>query len=344
VFSGVGKTTAEIDAALAAQIRALHVESPGEVEQILARARAADTVAAVAIRVNPDIAAQTHPYLATGLREAKFGVPFEDVLALARTIARHPNGRLVGLASHIGSQLRDPTPYVDSLKRLVELAGALASEDIHVEYLDLGGGLGVAYGPDDVDLDVIAWGSAIVNAARGVAVPLLFEPGRFLVANAGLLLTRVIGRKQKDGRRFVIVDAGMNDLIRPALYGAYHAIVPIEWPQAGTTTEQVDIVGPVCESGDFLARSRLFPTVQPGDLLAVLSAGAYGMTMASTYNSRPLPAEVLVDGDRSAVVRRRSSVQELMANESPPPWFRDDRSPASTQQPVNPDESTEREK
>ena len=321
VFSGVGKTDAEIDAAIAADIRSINVESAGELERVGRRAHSLGKTARVCLRVNPDVDPETHPYLATGLRESKFGIAMGDALALA--VAAHGNEslELVGLACHIGSQIAEATPYLDSIARVRTIVDALRERGIRLRQLDLGGGIGIPYGRDDASIDVSAWGRAVTQAVRDLELELVLEPGRWLVGNAGVLLTRVIGVKHGEDRSFVIVDAAMNDLLRPALYGSYHAIVPVVLPSPEAPVRSVDVVGPVCECGDFLAQDRPLSAVEPGDLLAVLSAGAYGMTMASTYNTRPLPAEVLVKGAAFALTRRRKSVAELLAEEQIPDWM-----------------------
>ena len=329
VFSGVGKQDPEIDAAISAGVRAINVESAEELERVAARARALGTVAAVALRVNPDIDPDTHPYLATGLRESKFGVAMSEAEALAIHATQLPSLRLIGMACHIGSQIADAVPFMAAFERLRGLVLRLRERGVQLRQLDLGGGLGIAYTRDDPTLDVTAFGAAVTAAARDLGLELVLEPGRFLVGNAGVLLTRVIGRKlgeshhssHHSSRNFAIVDAAMNDLIRPALYGAYHPIVPVDVAAAGRAALRCDVVGPVCESGDFLGVDRLLPWPEPGELLAVLGAGAYGMTMASTYNTRALPAEVLVRGDQFAVTRPRRSIEALIAEERTPDWL-----------------------
>lgn len=321
VFSGVGKTDVEIDAAIEAGVGSINLESAEELEQVAARARAQGRVAAVALRVNPDIDPKTHPYLATGLRESKFGISMADALPVARRAHANPSLRLVGLGCHIGSQITEVEPFVDSVARVRRLVDTLASEGIELHHLDLGGGLGIGYRPDDPALDVEAWGRAVQEATAGLSLELVFEPGRWLVANAGVLLTRVLGRKQGATKGFVVVDAAMNDLLRPSLYQAYHVVVPTRWPRDGDPTELVDVVGPVCESGDFLALGRTLPVSRPGEVLAVLSAGAYGMTMASTYNTRPLPAEAMIWGDEIHVIRPRQTIEQLLAAERVPAWL-----------------------
>lgn len=325
VFSGVGKRSDEIDAAIAAGLRSINLESVEELDQVAARARALGRTASVSLRVNPDIDPRTHPYLATGLQKAKFGIAMADALAVARRAHEEPALRLRGLGCHIGSQITEVEPFADSVVRVRSLIEALAAEGIHVTQLDLGGGQGIAYRPEDPRLDVAAWGRAVMEAMAGLEVDLVLEPGRFIVANAGVLLTRVLVRKQGERKRFVIVDAAMNDLIRPALYQAYHVITPVRLPahRRDAPTETVDVVGPVCESGDFLALDRALPVAETGDVLAILSAGAYGMVMASNYNTRPLPAEVLVHGERFDVIRPRQTVEELLAAERVPDWLAD---------------------
>ncbi len=321
VFSGVGKNAAELDAAIAAGVRSINLESSEERVQVSARAEAQGRVASVSLRVNPDIDPRTHPYLATGLQEAKFGIAMESALGVARQVDADPWLHLVGVGCHIGSQITEAQPFIDSIARVRGLVEALAAEGITLSQLDLGGGLGIPYGPEDPVLDVPAWGRAVREATAGLGLPLVFEPGRYIVGNAGVLLTRVLLGKQGQGKSFVIVDAAMNDLLRPALYHARHVITPVQVPQAGHEVRTVDVVGPVCESGDFFAQDRLMPTTRDGDVLAVLSAGAYGMTMASTYNTRPLPAEVLVRGEAFDVIRPRQTLDELLASERMPAWL-----------------------
>lgn len=320
VFSGVGKRDEEIDAAIDADIRAIHAESIEELERIAARARARGTVARVALRVNPDIDPDTHPYLATGLRETKFGIAMRDALAVAERVIAEPALRLVGLACHIGSQIMDAAPFLAALGRVRELIAAL-QERTKLEYIDLGGGLGIPYGVDEPRVDVKTFGAELVRALADLDLELVLEPGRYLVGNGGVLLTRVVNGKESGGKSFVIVDAAMNDLIRPALYEAYHAIVPATLPSAETPRIRADVVGPVCECGDFFARDREMARPASGELLVILSAGAYGMTMASNYNSRPLAPEVLVGGGSFAVTRPRRSVAELIAEEELPAWL-----------------------
>lgn len=321
VFSGVGKRSDELDAAIAAQVRSINLESAEELDQVAARARALGRTVNVSLRVNPDIDPKTHPYLATGLQEAKFGISMADALVVARRAHEEPSVHLRGLGCHIGSQITDVEPFADSVARVRSLVETLATEGIAITQLDLGGGQGIAYRPGDPALNLASWGRAVMDAMAGLDLELVLEPGRLLVGNAGVLLTRVLVRKQGVGKRFVIVDAAMNDLIRPALYRAYHVITPVVRHEG--PTETVDVVGPVCESGDFLALGRVMPVTAIGDVLAVLSVGAYGMTMASNYNTRPFPAEALVRGEQVDVIRPRQTVEALLAAERVPDWLAD---------------------
>ena len=323
VFSGVGKRSTEIDAALNAGIRSINVESEEELEQVAARARALGRRAPISLRINPDVDPATHPYLATGLREAKFGIAMHEGLELALRAHAQPELELIGLACHIGSQIVEAAPFLDSFARLRTLVDALHERGVTLRQLDLGGGLGIAYRADDPVVEAERWGRAMVEATRDLPCELVLEPGRYLVGNAGVLLTEVLVRKRGEDKHFVIVDAAMNDLLRPALYDAYHTIVPVELPDPEVELVRADVVGPVCECGDFLARDRMLPWPRVGELLAVLGAGAYGMSMASTYNTRPLAAEVMVEGDRWALVRPRRSVEALIADERTPAWLAD---------------------
>jgi len=323
VFSGVGKRPDEIDAALRAGIRSINVESAEELELVAERAALLQLRAPVSLRMNPDVDPDTHPYLATGLREAKFGIPMSQGLELALRAHTLEAIELVGLACHIGSQIVEPAPFLDSLTRMRTLIDALESRGVTLRQLDLGGGHGIAYSASDPVLDAAGWGAALVEACADLDCELVFEPGRYLVGNAGVLLTSVLTRKQGEEKKFVVVDAAMNDLLRPALYEAYHAIVPVNLPAADCALETVDVVGPVCECGDFLARARALPWPAQGELLAVLGAGAYGMSMASTYNTRPLAAEVLVSGTRWSVVRPRRTIEALLGDERIPDWLAD---------------------
>jgi diaminopimelate decarboxylase len=313
VFSGVGKTEAEIDFALKVGIGCFNVESSAELDRLAARASLLGRRAAISIRVNPNVDAGTHPYISTGLERNKFGVPIATARALYRVAADHPALDVRGIDCHIGSQISSPAPLLEALTSLLELVDALAADGIVLTHLDLGGGLGVRY-RDEPDFDVSAYGASLRQALAGRALQLVLEPGRYLVANGGVLVTRVEYLKTSsapDTPNFAIVDAAMNDLIRPALYQAWHDIVPVTEPAPALAPQTWQIVGPVCETGDFLGHDREL-ALTPGDLLAVRSAGAYGMVQSSNYNTRSRPPEVLVDGDRFAVVRRRETVRDQL--------------------------------
>ena len=312
VFSGVGKSDAEMAAALEAGIGCFNVESAQELDRLASLAAAAGRRAPVSLRVNPDIDARTHPYITTGLHENKFGVPVEDVRALYARTAASPSLEVRGIDCHIGSQLASLDPYLDALDRLLALVDTLARDGIPLAHLNLGGGLGIRY-RDESPPDPAALAGAVAERLAGREIVLILEPGRSIVGNAGMLLTRVEYLKRNGSKRFAVVDAAMNDLIRPALYDAWHDIVPVR-PRDGAP-EPYEIVGPVCESGDFLGRERRL-VLEPGDLLAVRSAGAYGFVMSSNYNTRPRAAEVMVDGDRYHVVRKRERARDLFAGES----------------------------
>ena len=311
VFSGVGKTRAEMRQALEAGIRCFNVESAAELEHLNAVAGELGKRASIALRVNPDVDPKTHPYISTGLKGNKFGVAFADALALYRRAAALPNLRISGVACHIGSQLLDPAPMAEAAQKLRDLVDRLAAEGIVLAHIDLGGGLGIRY-RDETPPAVADYLAPLLAVFEGRSEELCFEPGRSLVGNAGLLLSRIEYLKPGETKNFAIVDAAMNDLARPALYDAWHEVVEVN-PHAGAAVEY-DIVGPICESGDFLARARTL-AVTEGDLLAILSAGAYGMTMSSNYNTRPRAAEVIVDGDQAHAVRQRETVAELFAAE-----------------------------
>jgi diaminopimelate decarboxylase len=313
VFSGVGKTVEEIDFALKLGIACFNVESTAELARIAERAELLRRVVPIAVRVNPDVDAGTHPYISTGLKRNKFGVPVADAYALYREAARNPALAIHGVACHIGSQIASPAPLLEALASLLRLIDDLAAENIAIPHLDLGGGFGVSY-RDEPEFDVAAYGRALNTALGERAITLMFEPGRYLVADGGVLLTRVEYLKPgatAEAPSFAIVDAAMNDLIRPALYQAWHRIVPVIAPTADTPERTWQIVGPICESGDFLANDRTL-RLAPGDLLAVHSAGAYGMVQASNYNTRARSAEVLVEGDTFRIVRRRETVRDLL--------------------------------
>lgn len=312
VFSGVGKRADEMDRALAAGIGCFNVESIPELARLAEVAAARGTVAPVSVRVNPDVDAGTHPYIATGLRTAKFGVAIEDAPALYREAAASPYLRVVGVDCHIGSQLTAVEPFVDALQRILGLCRELEADGIAIEHLDLGGGLGVRY-RDETPPHPREWAAAIAGHLGDVPYEIRVEPGRAIAANAGILVTSVEYLKQGPERNFAIVDAAMNDLIRPTLYDAWQDIVPVE-RRSDAASRAYDVVGPVCETGDFLGLQRDL-ALAPGDRLAVRSAGAYGFVMASNYNTRPRPAEVMVDGDRAQLVRAREALADLWRGE-----------------------------
>ena len=317
VFSGVGKTAAEIDAALRAGILMFNVESEGELNLLARRAAKLKKQARVALRVNPDVSAETHPYISTGLREHKFGVSVAEARPLYARAAREKWLEVAGVSVHIGSQITDMEPFEATLERVAELVRALTSDGHSIRYVDAGGGLGISYHhPDDLPRRARAYAKAITQPLRRLGVHLILEPGRSIIGPAGALLTRVLYVKANGEHKFAIVDAAMNDLLRPSLYGAYHQIVPVVADNRRPTTDDWDVVGPVCETGDFLARDRELPALEPGELLLVLDAGAYGMSLASNYNSRPRPAEVLVDGQKVKVIRQRETVGDLLRWES----------------------------
>ena len=319
VFSGVGKTREELNAALKAGIMLFNVESESELWALAECAGRLRKTAPVALRVNPDVAADTHPYISTGLRKHKFGVPIRD----ARTLYAKASGarylEVCGVSVHIGSQITDVTPFGEAMVRVADLVRELRRDGHRIDYIDAGGGLGIAYEKPDAQEfseDVAAYARALAAPLRGLRVRLLLEPGRSIVGPAGALLTSVVYRKSNDGKRFLVVDAAMNDLIRPALYGAYHEIVAVTGSKdAAANFEVTDIVGPVCETGDFFARDRELAVIHEGELLAILDAGAYGMVLASNYNTRPRPAEVLVSGKSAKIIRQREKVSDLLRAE-----------------------------
>jgi diaminopimelate decarboxylase len=315
VFSGVGKTATEIDTALRAGILEFNVESEAEIELLAARAARLKRKARFALRVNPDVFAETHPYISTGLREHKFGVDIARARVLYKRAAREPWLEAHSVSVHIGSQIRSATPFGAALERVMKLVRQLSRDGIVLHAVDAGGGLGIDYhgASFDAAAKVREYAAAVEKALDGFEGTLMLEPGRFLVAQAGALLTRVVQVKRNGSKTFVITDAAMNDLIRPALYQAHHEIVPVT-PRRGKL-RAVDVVGPVCESGDFFARDRELPPVKTGDLLALLDAGAYGMAQASNYNSRMRAAEVLVEGKKARLIRRRETIEDLLATE-----------------------------
>jgi len=321
VFSGVGKKREEIEYALNSGILMFNVESEQELIALNDIASSMGKRAPISLRVNPDVDPQTHPYISTGMKKAKFGVDIKKSLETYRKAVSLRNVEVVGVDCHIGSQLTSITPFVDALAKVREyldrvLAGEMKKEGAQIRYLDLGGGLGINY-HDETPPSPDEYAKAIVEGLEGLDVTLILEPGRVIVGNAGILLTEVQYIKETDSKNFVIVDGGMNDLIRPALYGSYQAIQPVVENRAQKIV--ADVVGPICESGDFFAKDREIPRPQRGDLLAVMSAGAYGFTMASNYNSHPKPPEVLVDGEKYYVIRRRESFDDLINGETIPP-------------------------
>lgn len=315
VFSGVGKTADEIDAALDSEILLFNVESEGELELLARRARrhTAGRRAPVALRVNPDVGAETHPYISTGLRRHKFGVDFVNAEALYEKAAAMPELDVAGVSCHIGSQILQITPFVEALDRVLALAEKLRRRRLRVRYLDLGGGLGIPYRSDELRPSIGEYTRLVVQRIASVrrnGYHVLLEPGRSIVGDAGILLTRVLYRKRTGEKNFIVVDAAMNDLLRPALYGSYHEIRPVV--QTARREIVADVVGPICESGDFLAQDRRLPAPRPGDLLAVSTAGAYAASLGSNYNSRPRPPEVLVDGKTFRVIRERETLEDLV--------------------------------
>ena len=312
VFSGVGKTEAEMVAALEAGILCFNVESSSELDRLAAIALRVGKRAPISLRVNPDVDAKTHPYISTGLKENKFGVPITDALDLYRHAASLPSIEVSGIDCHIGSQLLDPSPFIEALERILPLVDTLNSEGIHLHHIDLGGGLGIYYHEGQSEPVVADYLRPLLDRLTDRGLRVLLEPGRRLVGNAGVLLTKVEFLKHGEDKHFAIVDAAMNDLARPALYEAWHDIVPVV-PHDGEI-HRYDIVGPVCETGDFLGQARAL-ALQQTDLLAVLSAGAYGMVMSSNYNTRPRAAEVLIDDHMTHLVRPRETVERLFESE-----------------------------
>lgn len=321
VFSGVGKTAAELEAALAAGVKTINVESLGELQVLHGVAQRLGVIAPVMLRVNPDVSVDSpHPYIRTGEHGMKFGIPDDQVVDVARMTLEMPHVRLVGLASHLGSQIVQVDPYATLLRRLSVLCQEVRGLGITtLQYLDLGGGLAVGY-RDNTSADLTAFANTIRPMARQLGLQIFLEPGRYIVAEAGVLVTRVLYRKHSGGKDIVITDAGMNDLIRPALYDAYHSIEAVE---ATSETLTANVVGPVCESGDFFATGREIGDVSPGDLLAIRTTGAYSFVMSSNYNSRPRSAEVLVDGDKFAIVTRRETYDDLVRREILTPEWRE---------------------
>ncbi|MBI2072592.1 MAG: diaminopimelate decarboxylase [Gemmatimonadetes bacterium] len=329
VFSGVGKTERELEAALNAGVGLINLESHGEFQVLRRLARGRPAPVSVGLRINPDVTTETHPYTRTGQAGMKFGVPLDQVLPLARCVAAERDLVLTSVGMHLGSQIADGAPYRAGAERLASLVAELRAAGLDsLTSVDVGGGLGISYGRGE-GLDPTVFAAAVTPLARATGLPLLIEPGRFLVGNAGYLLTRVLYHKRSGGREFLITDAGMNDLLRPSLYQAYHEIVVLAAAVGGVEAAAAadggvaDVVGPNCESGDFLALDRRLDGAGPGALLAVLGAGAYGFGMSFHYNSRPRSAEVLVDGGRYAVIREREGADDLMRGETVTPAWRD---------------------
>ncbi|MGD9124953.1 MAG: diaminopimelate decarboxylase [Desulfarculaceae bacterium] len=319
VFSGVGKTEEEMEFSLKSGILMFNLESSQELQRLNQVAARMGLKAPVSFRVNPDVDAQTHPKITTGMAKNKFGLPVDDAFAQYQEAHQMSHLEVKGVSCHIGSQLTQVSPFADALERLSLLINKLRSAGMEVSNLDLGGGLGITY-DDESPPDLQTYAGALKEKVQHLGVKLILEPGRVIVGNAGILLTRVLYTKQTPAKRFLVVDAGMNDLVRPAMYDSYHAIWPVQNP-ASEEKIVADVVGPICESSDFLARDRGLAQFEPGDLMAVMSAGAYGFTMSSNYNSRPRVPEILVNGDQWAVVRRRETYQDLMQGESLPEWM-----------------------
>ena len=315
IFSGVGKTPDEMRAALEVGILLFNVESLSELRALDAVARELGVKAPVALRVNPDVNPQTHAYIATGLRTSKFGIPYDQALEAYEEAAGLKGVEVVGADMHIGSQLTKAAPFADAVARIASLVKTLRERAIEIRLVDVGGGLGIRYRAETPPTHQ-EYATVLLPALRELGVTVLLEPGRSIVGNAGLLLTRVLYRKDTGEKKFVIIDAAMNDLIRPPLYDAYHEIRPVNEARLGGPVETVDVVGPVCESGDFVAKDRELAQAQEADLLAIMSAGAYGFAMSSNYNTRPRAVEVLVDGDSYTIVRRRETYEDLVAGET----------------------------
>lgn len=324
VFSGVGKTVDEMEDALRHGVGMINVESEEELDVLAGVASRLGVTAPVAVRVNPEVLVDVHPYTATGSKGKKFGIPCDEAEAVALRAARLPGVVLRGLAMHIGSGVKDVRPFVDAVLKLMELVAAVRAGGVDtLTHLDVGGGLGIKYRASDEPLDVDAWAAAVLPHLAVSGLTLVVEPGRFLVGNAGVLLTRLLYRKRSGGKMIAVVDAGMTDLIRPSHYQAYHEITVDGG--AGRPHVSYDVVGPICESGDFFALDRDLPELRPGDLLVVRGAGAYGFVMTSIYNARPRPPEVLVDGTRWAVIRERETPEEMMRGERVAPDWREAR-------------------
>ena len=319
VYSGVGKRPEEIRAALQTGILSFNLESSQEMEAINRIAGRLQTKAPVSLRINPDIDAHTHPYIATGLKKNKFGIDIERALEDYRRAQELPHLQVVGVACHIGSQITAVSPFVAALKRLKKLLGRLRDRGIQIRYLDLGGGLGIQYDQEEPP-HPREYGQRLLEHLQDLDVTLILEPGRVLVGNAGILVTKVLYTKESEARGFIIADAGMNDLARPSLYGSYHAVRPVE--EKTRPMIKASLVGPICESGDFLAKDREMPAFQPGELLALMSAGAYGFSMSSNYNARPRVAEILVHDREFYVIRKRETYRQLTWGETVPEFLK----------------------
>ncbi len=320
VFAGVGKSPDEIRDALKANILMFNVESAAEIRAINDVAASVSMKARIALRINPDVDPKTHPYISTGMKKSKFGIAADRALDEYKMASSLSHIDVVGVHAHIGSQLTDVTPFVDSLKKVVALIDTLKTHRINIRYLNIGGGLGITYSDEKPPLPQDL-AHAISPLVKGLGLTLVMEPGRVIVGNAGILVTKALYEKAGETKHFVIVDAAMNDLIRPSLYGAYHEIRPVNEAAVHRPKQMVDIVGPVCESGDFLAKERSLPNIQPDDLLAVMSAGAYGFVMASNYNSRPRVPEVLVKGGEFHIIRERETYDDLIKGETIPSFL-----------------------
>lgn len=319
VFSGVGKTPDEMRAALKAGVLLFNVESESELRSLAECAARMKKNARIALRVNPDVSAETHPYISTGLHEHKFGIPIDQARRLYLRASENKHLEVAGVSVHIGSQITDVKPFTATMERVAALTRALRADGHAIKYIDAGGGLGIAYENQNLPTfaeQVTRYADALTTPLKGLQLHLLLEPGRCIVGPAGALLTRLLYKKINGKKKFLVVNAAMNDLLRPSLYRAYHEIVPVASSSQENQRETVDVVGPICETGDFFARDRDLPVAHEGDLLALLDAGAYGMVLASNYNSRPRPAEVLVDGKSAKLIRRRETFADLVRSES----------------------------
>jgi diaminopimelate decarboxylase len=319
VYSGVGKTAEEMEYALNVGILMFNTESPQEIDNLNEVAGKLGKKARIAIRVNPDVDAQTHPYISTGLKENKFGIDINRSFDEYMRASRMANLEVAGVSCHIGSQLTKVSPFVDALKKLKELIGRLSNSGINIKYLDLGGGLGITYNDEKPPLPS-EYASALKETIGDMKLTLILEPGRVIVGNSGVLVAKVLYTKTNQEKHFTVVDAAMNDLARPSLYGSYHGIKPVNMDSDQIIS--MDIVGPICESGDFLAKNREMQTLKQGDLIAVMSAGAYGFSMSSSYNSRPRVAEVMVKGDKYYTVRERERYEDLIKGETIPDFLK----------------------